>query len=573
MKSCLTGLFLWAPFVLLYAQNLPEWAPQSPETFAFSNYSNPEIHTYTGKPNISIPIHTVKGKEMDWSIDLAYDAGGVKVTQLASAVGLGWNLNYGGVVSRRVHGHPDEVNAGITTKRNTLHHLREHPNIHGIEPNWQDFQGNMNLLSFIGQNDVDTEADTFTFNVQGFSGTIGIDYDVVQNGLYRVFCYDRPDVAVKYTGSGTDISSWEIIDENGTKYVFQTKELTRQVFSDEENEYVYYYTSAWYLTKLVSPVGKDVFDFVYQPGAYWQSDRNLSATETRQTKPHFKNNCTGSLDHWELITTHGPYNKYAIKQPEIKFIKYNNRLVLEAFWLNDRADIPGKGRMTKIRVNTMRDIGFEQSYFKTSENVSPQNTNSYQDHVRLKLNEVRFYDNIIGLANTKKEYGYRMEYEGENSMPDTRSYAQDLLGYYNGSNNTGLVPGLTHLLDSGDSYLTTYSIANSGADRRPDLNYAKKGVLKKLYYPTGGYTEYEYELHQSLPEYTSKPTSDYQKFTLYGGVNPPVGSYFEGCIGDEYDPDSWVNPNRQDDNNFMVMYLPNNSGYVSVDFKITVTGT
>lgn len=82
--------------------------PNSPEATAFIKYGNTPVSLYTGTPNISIPIYTIKGKEIQMPISLNYDASGIKVKQLATNVGLGWNLNVGGAITRRVVGLPDD---------------------------------------------------------------------------------------------------------------------------------------------------------------------------------------------------------------------------------------------------------------------------------------------------------------------------------------------------------------------------------------------------------------------------------------------------------------------------------
>src|SRR5690606_39120037 len=70
-------------------------------------------------------------------------------------------------------------------------------------------------------------------------------------------------------------------------------------------------------------------------------------------------------------------------------------------------------------------------------------------------------------------------------------YAQDHWGYYNGRSNSTLLPSL-------DNYKGRYKIENfSPANREPDPQYAKLGMLTKIEYPTGGHTDFEYEPHRN----------------------------------------------------------------------------
>ena len=89
-----------------YTTELQRFAkiPNSPEAAAFQKYGNTPVNLYTGGTNVAVPIYTYPGREMDLPISLTYDASGIKVSQMATTVGLGWNLNVGGRISRNTNG-------------------------------------------------------------------------------------------------------------------------------------------------------------------------------------------------------------------------------------------------------------------------------------------------------------------------------------------------------------------------------------------------------------------------------------------------------------------------------------
>ncbi|AWM14883.1 hypothetical protein DI487_14150 [Flavobacterium sediminis] len=62
------------------------------------------------------------------------------------------------------------------------------------------------------------------------------------------------------------------------------------------------------------------------------------------------------------------------------------------------------------------------------------------------------------------------------------------MGYYNGKPNTSFLPNLSHL------GFPNYN-DNSQNDFNSYLSSCKAGSLERIFYPTGGYTEFEYELH------------------------------------------------------------------------------
>lgn len=110
--------------------------PNSPEAFAFTKYGDIPASLYTGSPNVNIPIYTIQGKEMSLPLALTYDHSSVKVEQQATWVGLGWNLDVGGRITRIANGLPDDYFAyGI---QRTIFDLDTREKIKNIIPpkNW-----------------------------------------------------------------------------------------------------------------------------------------------------------------------------------------------------------------------------------------------------------------------------------------------------------------------------------------------------------------------------------------------------------------------------------------------------
>lgn len=72
---------------------------RSPEASAFKKYGEESVNEYTGTADISVPLYTIKSKDIEIPLVLRYDASGIKVEQEASWVGLGWNLMVGGCIN------------------------------------------------------------------------------------------------------------------------------------------------------------------------------------------------------------------------------------------------------------------------------------------------------------------------------------------------------------------------------------------------------------------------------------------------------------------------------------------
>ncbi|MET3877390.1 hypothetical protein [Chitinophaga sp. OAE865] len=57
------------------------------------------VSNYTGAASISIPLHVAGSKSIQLPVELSYATGGIKADQAPTAVGLGWVLNAGGMIS------------------------------------------------------------------------------------------------------------------------------------------------------------------------------------------------------------------------------------------------------------------------------------------------------------------------------------------------------------------------------------------------------------------------------------------------------------------------------------------
>src|SRR6266576_6703058 len=76
----------------------------SPTAASLGRFGDVPVSLYTGVPDISIPLFTAKGRTLELPITLRYHAGGIRVEEIGSWVGIGWTLEAGGAVTRTVRG-------------------------------------------------------------------------------------------------------------------------------------------------------------------------------------------------------------------------------------------------------------------------------------------------------------------------------------------------------------------------------------------------------------------------------------------------------------------------------------
>ena len=66
----------------------------------------------TGTMSSSIPLYAYKAEDFEIPLSLDYSFDGYRPFVHSGTIGLGWFLNCGGVITRDVHGIPDDTNWG-----------------------------------------------------------------------------------------------------------------------------------------------------------------------------------------------------------------------------------------------------------------------------------------------------------------------------------------------------------------------------------------------------------------------------------------------------------------------------
>lgn len=472
--------------------------PNSPEASSMIEYGNNSISAYTGKPNISVPIYTIKGREMTFPISMDYNAGGIKVEQEASWVGLGWSLNANGVITRQINGLVDDVLGTAYYKKHYQDDVKELMNtcFLGVNPETSYDVGYVNDCKFnferkIERGEIDTRPDYFNFNVNGFSGEFFIDYENLKG-----VCINNPAVKIipeflntsNSTNDNLILEAFKIIDDNGTQYFFDKPESTT-VRSESANgtRDIYSYYSSWYITKIISKTKQDEITFQYSGIQTWdEKERNFEATSlTSYLDLNIVGNPQAFPHHFFSRENHLIYqietfflNSISLNQEEIVLIETNTQA---------REDIPGGiPAISKLIVdygnNPILEVEFSTSYFQ---NTDSNNTDPSHFLKRLKLDAIEFLND--------DDFKYTFEYIGDGEIPKKNSKSQDYWGFHNGKQNESLIPKST---------FDNVPYGNYGGNRSvsQDIDISGIGTLDKIIYPTKGSSKFFYEAHKAPQE-------------------------------------------------------------------------
>ncbi len=143
-----------------YQQNLPQAKPIPPNAAAMFKVLERPLGTFTGTIPINFPLCSVTSGSLSADISLNYTStGGIRVEELSSCVGLGFNLSDGGGrVTQMVKGKPDDWSTGMLDNSTPY-------------PQPSEFNCSDNSHLYYAANDIlDPEPDVFMYSFNGRSG-------------------------------------------------------------------------------------------------------------------------------------------------------------------------------------------------------------------------------------------------------------------------------------------------------------------------------------------------------------------------------------------------------------------
>jgi YD repeat-containing protein len=421
---------------------LPNITPPSPVAYELGKYGNQSSGLFTGMTNISIPLYTYKTGSLEVPITLNYAKGGIKVDETSGNVGLGWNLCVGGSISRIIRDRKDDSEIVYSSDAA----LEE-----GLTPEKYEY------YALIGGQNVDSEPDLFSFNFKGNSGQFVFDREG------EALMLKDSKIQIKYVHHG-QYNGFIATDIDGTQYYFYDAELTKRNSSSGGHQEPNVAVTAWYLSKIIHPT-KDEIDFTYVDSNY---EYVVSKTQTLSGVYERTTICVGEIPGSLVLSN--------IFEESLEVFGKRLSGISSASPINGTVTFESDSYDPEIS-------GFD----KISAIVVKDESNTIVERLDLNYlvtsNHRMFLEEIVYKDISKK---YHFNYNAPGSFPLRLSYSQDLWGYYNGKNNSSLIPsGLTNFgLDN---------VAYNGADRAIDNNFSPIGTLSKIIYPTGGYSMFVYE--------------------------------------------------------------------------------
>ena len=507
-----------------YSQdNATEPSIQSPNATAMARSGEIPVSFFTGTPNINIPIGQIKTGPITVNIDLDYNAEGCRLDQHPTWVGLNWSLNAGGVIRRQTNGEFDEQ---IAYSGNLPSYLDLFPSL-GLS-NWNTIAG----INSIGK---EIAPDEFNFTFNGISGSFIMNH----LGEWVVRSKDNLHLKVEhvvttdyYLGSFTQnmpraFTRFIITTDDGTKYVFgeQSNALEYSVGSrntmiepwnnvvhpivppiaSNPNWFKEIQISAWNLYQIIAPTGNTV---TFNYSRVWSLQQNIYSLIC--DNGNF--NTTGDISQASKFSVAGSCLENIVTDNNIvcTFIKSPSN---ELKWIykekpESHDGLNSGGAFAYYKLNNIQ--------IRENNNVLVKNISfSYIEKPteRLKLKRVKFLS--IQNSEVKSEYG--IEYNPK-LLPIYNTGEEDHWGFYNGKNFWN---GMSSQSNIGQMDELPFNLDAYYLSREPDATLMDAEIIKKITYPSGGYSEFIFEPHQYSKLVNYDTTVSLSQFTtpqIAGGL-------------------------------------------------------
>lgn len=460
MKKIITAIGIIA-MQMCWAQDedfLPKIVPSSPQATELGRYGNVPVGMFTGSPNVNLNIYTLEEAGISIPVNMTYTSNGVQVDGVAKQLGIDWNLITGGVISRQINDLDDLQFPFYTVNAIDL-----------CEPNSPE-------AATIASATVDTEKDIFSFNFLGNSGKFYFD----GNNIIQI---TPSNIKIERLAAPNNATpKFKITDTNGTEYYFGGTNAVEQSWNRSHCGGVVPPSlddTAWYLTKIKTVQGQEaILTYAEESFQYIQSYYQTAVS-------------TGNFSLSTASLQTPCYNELRHEVPFLQEIIINDKKIKFNYQKIDTNSSESKQLISMEVYNTtsnmLKKFTFNYDIFtlpSVYSNWRNSYTNADEKHIFLKNVEE------LAPAINEKITRYSFDYYSPELIPPRHSFAKDIYGYFNGAFNTNII---SNNIPVNTSNMFYNAFKNVGSNRSPNLAYTGNGMLKNIYYPTKGRTEFIYE--------------------------------------------------------------------------------
>jgi YD repeat-containing protein len=508
-------------FLIISTSSYSQWKQTSysipsPNAAALGTYGEIPVSLFTGTPNISIPLYELKGNKIQLPISLSYHSA-IRPDYHPGWTGIGWSLMCGGVITRKLNKLPDELQA------NGYGNLGYYFQYSGLN-NAASWASSLSAPEKYPAGGADVEPDEFNFNFLGYSGKFFLDHTggwrvqsdralkvVFNNSDFQYpFIYNSQYDATGYWITKT-FKQFTILDEEGNKYIFGNNENAIE-YSDEIVPYGrdadLFFATSWFLSRIESADGAEVINLSYVRGpftSYLYQGLNsmfVNASHAELLNPGCSNYNIAVKKNGRTISP--------VYLSAVDFPNQSVRIDFSASKSNDLSysDILYTQVITDIHgfqtTNDYKILNYTQGLLFDDPNdqlLLPL----YKRFIWRKLDAISIVNSTTNSNLKKISFNYTEDgtrrLRMNNVIVKDRSNAEVAKYQFSYNDNILLPQYLTKIGDhwgfnSNSSLPTSINNTDFFALRQPNDSYTKAEVLTRIIYPTGGYTDFEYELNK-----------------------------------------------------------------------------
>ncbi len=500
------------------------------ESFQIAKSGNLTPSLYTGAMAYSLPLYTYSDPDFNIPISLEYNYDGYKVARSAGTIGLGWALNYGGVITREIRGLKDESvqenyddnghsrygffwaykNDVALSSQFTINRPRT-PEIIAATPAELVSHLNDDLYEdypvYTYGDSYDLSPDLFHFSFGPYSG----DFIMNSDGTLTLTSSTHPQGEIEVTvettsGIGGYSLKFTIKTGDGYEYTFGDATSAREyhiskVIKDEcpddgniAGTMSGWTDTAWKLTKIKAPNGRTVlFSYAEKPTltptVTYSYSTYTQLLPTSEATPAPRD----SVPSWERTNLNYDYS-HPIEQILICGTdRSRTESTISFAWTNKTSS---EDEMSALNYESTVVSDFLNSHPLQIRNVKLSSVsikNIDNDVVR----QIRLNQSKIGLSsgpkrmvlesiNDSRNGVWFFEYDdGTGSLPEYDSKRHDVWGFWCQSYwDPRQHANWDDLIQSTPNFVER-------------LDYLKSGSLTKITYPTGGWSEVSYERNEA----------------------------------------------------------------------------
>lgn len=546
-------IFLLQP---LFSQSMLKCDVPAPEVGSLLRVQSLPVDLYSGRANVSIPLHSIALKNYSYDIQLLYNSEGNKVDLPVGKVGLGWSIT-GGQIYRVANALPDEIHTFSEYQGRTE------------MPDWNQ-ESNLskyyNPFTFNEDFDHEPDLDEFTINIGKINASFYVYRDRSGNIQTRISSQNSPYFKVKdikigelpdillaervwkhpywdktyhpklnITPSTKTITQITIVDSEGITYEFggdiNTIDLSCRYIQDDQ--YSDYYDIYGRLVGDKDQADDSFHSFLFGTASTWHIKKIILPNQQNIVFNYSKGNVNiiERFDHHHLSTMDfGGKQRYSstISLIDVPFdaapeyilladkkydIVYPSLLTNITASNGDRLDFISSQRndLTTYGYYEEQSSLLKDNYGSLVQTIVKEKAHSYKlDEIKASTGNIKFHytdrndtrltlDSLI-VNDTEK---YKFQYNPV-KLPPFGELLTDNWGYYNGKSYLSQI--------NSKKFETLYNY------RQPDSTYVKAEILEKITYPTGGEISLEYEPHTYSKIATQYPFGIKQENGVAGGV-------------------------------------------------------